>query len=184
MSLLVNLPSWRWPNAKFMACVACATYSYTLVDITRRLRIRLMYLCHSFVRPCSQLLCSVYMADADMCPHFSHARCMTSQSATRNAWFCNPSISTGTESHDTSGALTFCSCHMQVQDRLMTHTHSLLTRILQLTTEVVPEGQPARARTADVLASLACTVSLSVTASAKRHTHSRVAHAPCVRTAA
>ncbi|KAL3134106.1 hypothetical protein ABBQ32_008528 [Trebouxia sp. C0010 RCD-2024] len=30
-----------------------------------------------------------------------------------------------------------------VQDRLMTHTHSLLTRILQLTTEVVPEGPRA-----------------------------------------
>ena len=34
-------------------------------------------------------------------------------------------------------------CNMQVLDRLMMHMHSLLTRILQLTTEVVSEGQPA-----------------------------------------
>lgn len=32
---------------------------------------------------------------------------------------------------------------MQVQDQLMQHMHSLLTRVLHVTTEVVPEGKPA-----------------------------------------
>ena len=36
-----------------------------------------------------------------------------------------------------------CEHDMQVQDQLMQHMHSLLTRILRVTTEVVSEGKPA-----------------------------------------